>query len=94
MGENVFATGGATLSLLGLEVRADVLQKRVRVPAHPSSAMGAAILAAAGFHGEPVGEWSRRMVSITQTIEPSDSRRSYYRDRLAIFREHCYQGLS
>lgn len=94
VGENVFATGGATLSLLGLEVRANVLQKRVRVPAHPSSAMGAAILAAAGFHGEPVGEWSRRMVSITQTIEPSDSRRSYYRDRLAIFREHCYQGLS
>ena len=93
VGENLFATGGATLSLLGLEVRAAVLQKRIRVPAHPNSAMGAAILAAAGFHEEPVGKWSSRMVRILRTIEPSDSRMSYYRDRLAIFREHCYQGL-
>jgi sugar (pentulose or hexulose) kinase len=93
VGENLFATGGATLSLLGLEVRAAVLQKRIRVPAHPNSVMGAAILAAAGFHEEPVGKWSSRMVRILRTIEPSDSRMSYYRDRLAIFREHCYQGL-
>ena len=70
-----------------------LLQKRIRVPAHPNSAMGAAILAAAGFHEEPVGKWSSRMVRILRTIEPSDSRMSYYRDRLAIFREHCYRGL-
>ena len=76
VGENVFAIGGGT-SPLGLEAE----------PRPPEEGPGPGIPAQRWeppfwLRLEPrrAGrEWSRRMVSITQTIEPSDSRRSYYR---------------
>ena len=40
VGEKIFATGGAASSNLGLQIRADILQKSMHVPAHPNSAMG------------------------------------------------------
>ncbi|NIP98041.1 MAG: carbohydrate kinase, partial [Akkermansiaceae bacterium] len=59
VGGTIYATGGAARSPLGLQVRADLLGKVLCVPAHPNSAMGAAVLAAAGFLERPVGELSR-----------------------------------
>ena len=89
VGNNIFATGGAVSSGLGLQIRAEVLQKSLHVPAHPHSAMGAAILAAAGHYNRTVGEVSKDMVSIKQVIEPSSSLSKERSERLAHFRNRC-----
>ena len=70
VGKKIFATGGAASSNLGLQIRADILQKSMHVPEHPHSAMGAAILAAAGYFNRGVGEVSKEMVSVKRVIEP------------------------
>ena len=93
VGENLYATGGGSRSRLSLQVRADMLCKCIKIPAYPHSAMGAAILAAAGFHGDPVGNWSRRMVKMSQVVEPESGRESYYRDRFLEFRARCHHSL-
>jgi sugar (pentulose or hexulose) kinase len=89
VGKKIFATGGAASSNLGLQIRADILQKSMHIPAHPHSAMGAAILAAAGYFNSGVGEVSKNMVSIKQVIEPSTSPVEQRLDRLAYFRTRC-----
>ena len=53
VGGTIHATGGAAQSVLGLQIRSNLLEKTLRVPSHPNSAMGAAILAAAGFLERP-----------------------------------------
>ena len=93
VGEIVYATGGGSRSRRSLQVRADMLCKSIKIPAHPHSAMGAAILAAAGFHHDPVGSWSRRMVKMSQVVEPESGREGYYRDRFLEFRARCHQSL-
>ena len=93
IGDTIFATGGAARSALSLQLRADLLQKSLSVPAHPNSVMGAAVLAAAGFHGDPVGLWSRRLVRIERMVEPDPGRASYFHDRLGVFREQCERSL-
>lgn len=91
VGDTIHATGGAAGSLLGLQIRANLLDKRMCVPSHPNSAMGAAILAAVGYFERPVGELSREMVTMVRTIEPTPS--AYYRERLGEFRELCEKNL-
>lgn len=92
VGDTIYATGGAAKSRLGLQVRADLLQKKLCVPSHPNSAMGAAILAAAGFLDRPVGQLSRQLVTIETTIDPRPS--SSLQDRLAKFRQRCQLALA
>lgn len=89
VGDTIYATGGATESSLWLQIRADMLQKRLCVPAHPNSAMGAAVLAAAGHSNKPVGELSRQLITMARTVEPQPQADSYYADRLGEFRAHC-----
>ena len=57
VGQKIFATGGAASSNLGLQIRADILQKSMHIPAHPHSAMGSAILAAAGYSNRGWGKY-------------------------------------
>ena len=92
VGDTIYATGGAAKSRLGLQVRADLLQKTLCVPSHPNSAMGAAILAAAGFLDRPVGQLSRQLVTIETTVDPRPS--SSLQDRLAKFRQRCQLALA
>jgi sugar (pentulose or hexulose) kinase len=92
VGDTIYATGGAAKSRLGLQVRADLLQKTLCVPSHPNSAMGAAILAAAGFLDRPVGQLSRQLVTIETTVDPRPS--SLLQDRLAKFRQRCQLALA
>ncbi|MDG2488825.1 MAG: FGGY-family carbohydrate kinase [Roseibacillus sp.] len=94
VGGSVYATGGGARSRQSLQVRADLLSKSIKIPAHPHSAMGAAILAAAGFHHDPVGNWSRKMVKMAWVVEPRGGRENYYRDRFLEFKERCHQSLT
>ena len=94
VGDTIYATGGAAKSGLGLQVRADFLQKTLKVPSHPNSAMGAAILAAAGHQERSVAALSKQMVTVEKSIEPLARERSYHEDRLARFRELCSESLT
>jgi len=89
VGGRIYATGGAATSEIGLQIRADILQKSLHVPSHPHSAMGAAILAAAGFYQKKVGDVSKEMVSIKEVIEPSAMVDSLRKERLEKFRSLC-----
>jgi sugar (pentulose or hexulose) kinase len=61
-------TGGATRSALWTQLRADVLGRAVQIPRHADSAVGMAILAAAG--SASVAHTADRMVTIDHMIEP------------------------
>ena len=91
VGPLVFATGGGASSSLGLQIRANVLQRSLVVPEHPHSAMGSAILAAAGFTSRKVGEVSKEMVKAAITINPVKFSDDSIKERFNLFRELCKQ---
>jgi sugar (pentulose or hexulose) kinase len=68
----VRATGGTAEVAAMCRLRADVLGTPVEVPAEPSSAFGAAVVAAAGLHGGVAGA-ARAMVRVGRRYEPSGS---------------------
>ena len=89
VGNRVYATGGATNSQLGLQVRADVLGRTLCIPKHPNSAMGAAILASAGYFERGVGEMSAELVKISKTVEPRGKLNEARNQRMEKFRQFC-----
>ena len=89
LGSSVFATGGAASSIVGLQIRADVMQRSISVPEHPNSAMGSAILAAAGFTSRKVGDVSKDLVNIVTTIEPATKPDQSRTERFLSFLEKC-----
>ena len=89
VGTRIFATGGAVASRLALQIRADVLNKSILLPKYPNSAMGAAILASAGYHSRGVGDMSKELVSISCEVEPSSQLNSRRNQRLEEFRMLC-----
>ena len=66
----VRATGGTAEVASMSQLRADVLGAPLEVPAEPSSAFGAAVVAATGLHGD-VGGAARAMVRVGHRYEPS-----------------------
>jgi len=89
VGETIYAVGGATQSRASLQIRADVLGKRLRVPEVPVGAMGAAILAARGCAFGSVTEAVRAMVRFRELVEPRPSFRGAYEERYARFLQAC-----
>jgi len=59
------------------------------VPAHPHSAMGAAILAAAGYQQKQVGEVSKEMVCISAVVEPVPDKNRRREEKMEDFRRYC-----
>jgi sugar (pentulose or hexulose) kinase len=88
-GGSLFAMGGTTQSILGLQIRADVQQKCIHIPAHPNSAFGAAILAAAGYRNQTVGETSKAMVKVVKEIEPRLNFEDYHENKYLGFQDIC-----
>jgi xylulokinase len=84
----IFASGGATASNVWLQLRADVLDRPIRVAANAHSAKGAALLAASSALGS-LGEAIARMVRFEKSIEPQPTLRSYLDEKYARFREAC-----
>lgn len=81
---SIATTGGVAASESMTRLRADVLQLPIEVPAEPSSAFGAAIVATAPTHGG-VLDAARAMVDISRRIEPSTDDR--WTPALQRFRE-------
>ena len=89
VGSFIYATGGAASSRLGLNLRALVLQRSLKVPQFPHSAMGAGILAASGYFKRKVGQMSAEMVRIVQCVDPPGGGCSRLEDRYLHFKELC-----
>ncbi|MGY1601463.1 FGGY-family carbohydrate kinase [Geodermatophilus sp. SYSU D00815] len=62
--------GGGTRSAVWTTIRASALARPVTVPAQPSSAFGAAVLAAAARAGEPVAAAADRLVVPAAVVDP------------------------
>lgn len=88
--EPLFVSGGAAASDVWLALRADVLDRPLRVAADAHSAKGAALLAAA----EPLGSLGRAveaMVHFEKAVEPRSDLRAYLDEKYRRFREACAQ---
>lgn len=66
----LITVGGAARSLLWLRIRATVLNRPLHLPALNEPAMGAAILAAAGYWQVSVSEAARTLVRLDRIVEP------------------------
>ena len=82
---SLFAMGGTTKSSIGLQIRADVHQKILTIPANPNSAFGAAILAAAGYNHQSVAEASMAMVKLDRHIHPRSKYEDFYKSKYQEF---------
>ncbi len=89
VGEAVFVAGGGTHSASGLQIRADVLGRRLIVPEVPSGAMGAAILAARGAGYATVTAAARGMVRRARVVAPRPAMRGAYDERYGRFLAAC-----
>jgi xylulokinase len=89
VGNTIHAAGGGTRSATGLQIRADVLGKKLQVPQTPAGAMGAAILAARATGYDSVVEATKEMVHYRQTVEPRPSLASAYEERYRRFVQAC-----
>lgn len=87
--ETICAVGGATHSGAGLQIRADVLHKRLVVPQVPSGAMGAAILAARGCSYSTIAQAVEHMVHWQTTVEPRPQMAAGYDERYQRFVAAC-----
>ncbi|MFT5128322.1 MAG: sugar (pentulose or hexulose) kinase [Rhodothermales bacterium] len=88
----VATTGGGARSDYWLQLRADILQREVIVPAEPECAFGAAILAAAGHRHERVAESATRMVRTAKRFSPRAE--VDWDSRYATFRALCEKRLT
>lgn len=74
----VATTGGGCRSDVWCQIRADVLQRDVVVPAHAESAVGAAILAYAGARGTSVSHATQALVREAKRFRPQRSLETTY----------------
>lgn len=87
----VATTGGATASGAWSRLRAAVLGVPIEVPAEPSAAYGAAVIAASTTHGGPL-EAGAAMVRIAVRVEAEAGARDRWTDAAAAFRARCLGG--
>jgi len=87
----LFASGGAAASDVWLQLRADILDRPLRVAANAHSAKGAALLAAASAFGS-LSQAVERMVRFEKTFEPRPGLRGYFDDKYARFRQACAEA--
>jgi sugar (pentulose or hexulose) kinase len=91
--DTLYATGGGARSETWLQVRANVLDRRIARASVAESAMGAAIIAASRTMYDSVSEASGSMVRLDLEIEPQPQAVDVYRDLYDRFRnEMCKRG--
>jgi len=84
----LFASGGAVASDIWLQLRADILDRPLRVAADAHSAKGAALLAASSALGSLTAA-VEAMVRFERTIAPRPGLRAYLDDKYTRFRAAC-----
>jgi sugar (pentulose or hexulose) kinase len=76
-----------------LRLRADVLGVPIEVPAEPSAAYGAAVIAATTTHGGPL-EASAAMVRVADRVDPTEGEHERWTAALDHFRSRCVGGAA
>jgi len=89
---SVATTGGAVRSRAWLQLRADVMQVPLAVPAEPGSAFGAAIAAGANRHAS-ILEAADAMVKWGTGADPRSEHRTEWSDAYERFRTECRRRL-
>lgn len=93
VGDTIYAAGGANRSHPWLQLRADILGRRLAVPATSGAAMGAAVLAAGSVWYGGITEAVRHLVHVERIVEPRPELRAAYDDRYARFLDAlCERG--
>jgi xylulokinase len=85
VGGEIYVAGGATKAAAWLQIRADVLQKALLVPAVSGGAMGAAILAASGTIYNGIVPAAKAMVRISKVVKPRAALKGAYDERYTRF---------
>lgn len=85
VGESIYTSGGGTKSAAWLQIRADVLDRRILKPALPLGAVGAAILAASLTGFSSLSQAASKMVRIESETTPRRAHTAAYADRYARF---------
>ncbi len=73
-------TGGAARSRYWSQLRADILDRSVRIPANAEAALGMAVLAAASATGHSLADTAAGMVRVADELAPRDERTSRFRE--------------
>ncbi len=87
VGGYILTSGGACKSAEWLQIRADILQRALRVPASTDAAMGSAMMAAAGAQSIPLSEAVSAMVKIDKEVLPDTSKKARYEELYARFKQ-------
>lgn len=90
-GPCIHTTGGGSRSMVWLKVRASVLDRALVRPAVSETAMGAALLAAAGAWHDNLSAAARAMVRPQVVVEPDARLGPAYNARYAEFCKHLRQ---
>ena len=85
---SIATTGGAVSSNSWMQLRATVMQTPIECPAEPSSAFGAAVIAAAPALGGVLAAGDA-MVRFTRTIEPEINETERWTDGFGRFQRRC-----
>lgn len=89
VGDAIHAAGGAARSDVWMQIRADVLYRRLLRPREPGAAMGAAILAASRTAFDGLIPATRAMVNLERCFEPRPMVAGLYDERYLCFRTAC-----
>lgn len=86
--DTIYSSGGACNSSEWLQIRSDILSRRIRVPAHTGAALGTALIASLAVGYDNLKQASRNMVKIASEVEPSKRcgfyEEGYLRTRLEL----------
>lgn len=91
VGEKVFITGGGSRSRTWNRIRASTLERTLAQPEVTETAMGAAILAAAGSWYTSLQEAAEQMVHSAEEIEPESKWQSAYGEQYQKFKQELSQ---
>lgn len=89
IGDTVYTTGGGAKSPEWMQVRADILNRRVARPASTECAMGTAMVAASRTVYADLESAVSAMVTAAEAVDPDPSRTDLYEQRYRAFREAC-----
>ena len=84
--DEIFTAGGACKSEEWLKMRADIMGRRLKIPAETGAAMGAALLAAMPLGFDSVGDASEKLIRISKTVEPDLSKKRLYDQTYSEFK--------
>lgn len=89
-GGQVFSTGGGSRSDVWMQCRADVTNRELHRPECPESALGTAVLAAAGTKYDTLDAATEQMVRVERTFLPNRSVSDRYDQLYEQFREELH----